>query len=61
MRHEEERSGLRENKAQVLELGSDIHAVSHRLHSSKLQHLGLVAACDGFCKEISERHTVDID
>jgi signal transduction histidine kinase len=48
-------------KEQVRELGQDIHALSHRLHSSKLQHLGLVAACTGFCKEISERHGVEIE
>jgi two-component system sensor histidine kinase UhpB len=32
---------------QVRELGKDIPALSHRLHSSKLQHLGLQAACNG--------------
>ena len=49
-----------EIKAQIRELGRDIHGLSHRLHSSKLEHLGLVAACNGFCKEISERHLVEI-
>lgn len=45
---------------QIHELSSDIHALSHRLHSSKLQHLGLVAGCHGFCKELSARRNVEI-
>jgi signal transduction histidine kinase len=41
-------------------LASDIQALSHRLHSSKLEYLGLAAACAGFCRELSERHNVEI-
>jgi signal transduction histidine kinase len=48
-------------REQIRELGNDIHALSHRLHSSRLQHLGLVAACKGFCREISERNGVEIE
>jgi signal transduction histidine kinase len=50
-----------ELKKQMHDLGRDMHALSHRLHSSKLQHLGLVAACQGFCREISERHNLEIE
>jgi len=46
---------------QVQDLGSDIQALSHRLHSSKLDYLGLASACAGFCKELSERQNVEID
>jgi PAS domain S-box-containing protein len=45
----------------VSDLGSDIQALSHRLHSSKLEYLGLLAASTGFCRELSERHGVVID
>jgi len=45
---------------QVVELGSDIQALSHRLHSSKLELLGLTAAADGLCKEFSHSQKVDI-
>jgi signal transduction histidine kinase len=45
----------------VQEIGSDIQALSHRLHSSKLEYLGLEVASAGFCKELSERHEVEID
>jgi PAS domain S-box-containing protein len=43
------------------EIGKDIQALSHRLHSSKLEYLGLVAAAKSFCKELSEQHQVQID
>jgi signal transduction histidine kinase len=35
--------------------------LSHRLHSSKLQYLGLTAAAAGFCKEFSAQQGVEID
>jgi PAS domain S-box-containing protein len=35
------------------ELGSDIHDLSHELHSSKLQHLGLRAALKDLCERVS--------
>jgi len=45
----------------VSDLGSDIQSLSHRLHSSKLEYLGLAAACAVFCREISERQNIEID
>jgi PAS domain S-box-containing protein len=42
-------------------LGSDIQTLSHRLHSSKLQYLGLAAACAGFCREVAERQIVEVE
>jgi PAS domain S-box-containing protein len=43
------------------EIGRDIQALSHRLHSSKLEYLGLVAAGKSFCRDLSEQHQVQID
>ena len=43
------------------DLASDIQALSHRLHSSKLEYLGLGAAAEGFCKELSAGQNVEID
>jgi len=43
------------------ELGSDIQALSHHLHSSKLEYLGLVAAANSYCKELSDQQKVEID
>lgn len=42
-------------------LESDIQALSHRLHSSRLEYLGLQVACAGFCKELSEQQRVKIN
>jgi PAS domain S-box-containing protein len=53
--------GLDEVGEQVSGLGSDIQALSHRLHSSKLEYLGIAAATSSFCREISEMQGVRID
>ena len=42
------------------DLGQDIQALSHRLHSSKLDYLGLAAAASGFCKELCQQQKVEI-
>jgi signal transduction histidine kinase len=46
---------------QIGEIGSDVQALSHRLHSSKLKVLGLEAAAAGFCSELSDLRGVEID
>lgn len=38
------------------EVSTDIHDISHELHPSKLDSLGLVAAVGGFCREFSKQH-----
>ena len=55
---EQEISAVRQ---QVTELGSDVQALSHRLHSPRLELLGLEAAATAFCKELSSHHGVTID
>jgi PAS domain S-box-containing protein len=54
-------SGIGEVQDQISDLASDIQGLSHRLHSSKLDYLGLEVAAAGFCKEVSERQGVEID
>jgi PAS domain S-box-containing protein len=51
---------LHELRERMSDIGFDIQAISHRLHSSKLEYLGLVAAITGFCKELSQRQKVQI-
>ena len=46
---------------QVKALGTDVHALSHRLHSSKLDVLGLAAAATGYCRELSDRQGAEIE
>jgi PAS domain S-box-containing protein len=43
------------------EIGSDIQAISHRLHSSKLEYLGIVTAARSFCKELAAQQKVEIE
>ena len=52
---------LEEIGARLSELGSDIQTLSHRLHSSKLEYLGVAAAASSFCEELSEKQGVEID
>ncbi len=52
---------ITEIKEQLIDLGSDIQAMSHRLHSSKLEYLGLAAAAAAFCRDTSARYDVQID
>lgn len=63
--HPESLSGLKRELAQATEdlqdLGSDVQALSHRLHSSKLEQLGFAAAAAGFCREFSDQCGVNID
>jgi len=58
---EKTRLGIQETCGQVSDLESDIQALSHRLHSSKLEYLGLEAAASSFCRELSEHHNLKID
>ena len=43
------------------ELSADLHNISHELHPSKLDHLGLGAAVQSFCSELTRRHPVSIE
>jgi len=43
------------------EISSDIQLLSHRLHSSSLEYLGLALAMKGFCSEFAKHQKVQID
>lgn len=43
------------------EIAADVQSLSHELHSSRLQYLGLAAALRGFCKEFSDQQRVEVD
>jgi PAS domain S-box-containing protein len=43
------------------EIAGDVQSLSHQLHSSKLDYLGIVAAIRGFCNEFSKQHDVNIE
>jgi PAS domain S-box-containing protein len=50
-----------ELREQLSDLGRDIQALSHHLHSSKLEYMGLMTAAASFCKELSEEHKVEVE
>ena len=45
----------------VQDLGNDVQDISHQLHSSKLEYLGLASAAASFCKELSRKPGIEID
>ena len=46
---------LEQLQASTSELGTDLHLLSHALHSSKLKHLGLEAALRELCNRMSDK------
>lgn len=42
------------------ELTSDVHRLSHQLHSSKLQHLGLKSALNELCRQMTQQHKLEV-
>jgi len=46
---------------QTNEIANDIQSLSHELHSSKLQYLGIAAAVRSFCKEFAKQQKMEID
>jgi signal transduction histidine kinase len=43
------------------EIGADLHAVSHRLHSATLERLGLVAGVSALCKEYNKKQGIAVE
>jgi signal transduction histidine kinase len=42
-------------------LSKDIQRLSHQLHSSKLDHLGIVAALRGLCNEVAAQSGIEVN
>jgi PAS domain S-box-containing protein len=45
----------------VRQLSGDLHGLSHELHPSKLDHLGLMSAVRSLCSETSRRHNLEVE
>ena len=61
-RRQRRRAGrIEEIRNLVMDIVGDIQALSHQLHSSKLDYLGVVMACSSFCREVSARHGVKVE
>src|ERR1700758_5318893 len=52
---------VKELRRQTAEISNDVQALSHDLHSSKLEYLGVVAGMKSWCKEFAERQRMQID
>jgi len=53
-------SHIDELRKQSSEIAADVQSLSHELHSSKLEYLGIATAMRGFCKEFSAQKNVEI-
>ena len=56
----EVQSSLQEMRREVVDICNDVQSLSHELHSSKLEYLGVVAGMRSWCKEFGERHQMEI-
>ena len=57
----EVRKRVEELEKQTCEIASDIQSLSHELHSSKLEYLGMVPAMRSFCNEFSKQQKLEIN
>jgi signal transduction histidine kinase len=57
----EAREEIGQAREHAKEIVSSVLALSHRLHSSKLEYLGLAAAASSLCKEFSDQRKLEID
>lgn len=55
------KSRIAEIQQHCSEVAGDVQALSHQLHSSKLDYLGLVAALRSLCAEYSQQQNVKLD
>ncbi len=54
-------ASFEEVRKHCVEIASDVQSLAHQLHSSRLDHLGIVAAIKGFCMELAKRHAVNVE
>jgi len=57
----EERAKIQELLKRTQEISSDMHSLSHQLHSSKLEHVGLMPALMGLCEELSSKYKIQVE
>jgi signal transduction histidine kinase len=55
------RRRLQELREETIAISSAVQALSHELHSSKLEYLGVVSGMESWCREFSERQEMQID
>jgi PAS domain S-box-containing protein len=55
------RKKLHKLSNEVRNIGADLHSLSHRLHSSALETLGLTTGIGSFCVEFAAQYELEID
>jgi PAS domain S-box-containing protein len=55
------RSDVHELYRRIKEIATDVSKLSHRLHSSELDFLGLSAAADRLCRDFANQYGIDMD
>ncbi|HTG89457.1 MAG TPA: PAS domain S-box protein [Vicinamibacterales bacterium] len=55
------RTRFRALNTHAVELGREIQAISQRLHSFKLEYLGIAVAVEGFCRDVCKQEHVEIE
>jgi signal transduction histidine kinase len=58
---DEIRSRLQELRKRTTEISNDVQALSHELHASQLDHLGVVAGIESWCNEFGKRQQMKIN
>jgi PAS domain S-box-containing protein len=54
-------SRLQELRGKTVEISGDVQALSHELHSSRLEYLGVVKGLKSWCEEFAQRQRLEID
>ena len=52
---------MKELQEQTMGISNDVQALSHELHSSKLEYLGAIGGMKSWCKEFGERQGIQIE
>jgi PAS domain S-box-containing protein len=55
------RLSLEELKDRLKAIGTQVSHLSHQIHSSELEYLGLQGAIEGLCTEFSEQYSIDVE
>src|SRR5262249_36017509 len=51
---------LRRFRTEIAEISTDVQGLSHDLHSSKLEYLGVISGIKSWCREVGDRHRTEI-
>lgn len=55
------RSRISALQEQIGNISTDVHEISHQLHASKIEYLGIASAMRAFCREFAKQHKVEIN